>query len=254
MPLFELKRGKNKISAYFYITLWNIYVYFLLFFLASYRILLLIAFSPWWFLFYVALKLCCFIVNILSFSCVGGFVLYFLGFFVSIILVLSLLLLFVGLPGIWLILIITGIWAFFIQSPSLFSLGFFLPLVFLAVVGEVAEFFAGYYGTKRFGGSSKGGWGGIVGGFVGAILGAAFLFGFGAIPGAFAGAFAGCFFVEKVLNAVSTEQAVNAAWGTTLGRLGGMMVKLGLGIWILYTVIPAIMTSAGTSGGQLAVL
>lgn len=190
----------------------------------------------------------------MSLNNAGGSVLYFLGLLVSLLLVLSLVLLFVGLPGIWLILIITGIWAFFVQAPALFSLGFFIPLILLAVIGEVAEFFAGYYGTKRFGGSSKGGLGGIIGGFIGAILGAAFFFGFGAIPGAFAGAFAGCFFVEKILNASSTENAVSAAWGTILGRFGGLMVKLGLGIWILYTVIPAILASAGTSGGQLAAI
>lgn len=178
--------------------------------------------------------------------------LYFLGLFVSLVLILSLILLFVGLPGIWLILIITGVWAFFVQAPSIFSLSFFVPLVLLAVIGEIAEFFAGYYGTKRFGGSSKGGLGGIIGGFIGAIFGAAFLFGFGAIPGAFAGAFAGCFVVEKVLNASSTENAVSAAWGTTLGRFGGLMVKLGLGIWIVYIVIPAIMASVAMGGGQLA--
>ncbi len=64
----------------------------------------------------------------------------------------------------------------------------------------------------------------------------------------------GCFFVEKILNASSTEDAVRAAWGTILGRFGGLMVKLGLGIWILYTVIPAILASAGMSDGQLAAL
>lgn len=171
--------------------------------------------------------------------------LYPLAILVSILLVLALVLLFVGLPGIWVILVITGIWAFFIDAPGIFTLSFFIPLVALAILGEIVEFFAGYYGTKRFGGSSKGGVGGIIGGFAGALFGAAFLMGFGAVIGAFAGAFAGCFLVEKLLNNATTEAAMNAAYGTTLGRMGGLIVKLGLGIWILTIIIPAIITSVG---------
>lgn len=171
--------------------------------------------------------------------------LYSLAIFVSLLLVLMLLLLFLGLPGIWAILAITGCWAFFVDAPHIFSFSFFIPLIVLAAIGEVVEFFAGYYGTKKFGGTSRGGLGGIIGGFIGAILGAPLLFGFGAVVGAFAGAFAGCLLTEIVFNKMQFKTAVNSAWGTTLGRMGGLIVKLGIGIWILFTVVPAIVNSAG---------
>lgn len=171
--------------------------------------------------------------------------LYAMSIIVSIILVLCLALLFVGLPGIWASIAIAGVWAFCVDAQAMLSFSFFIPIILMATMAEVAEFCISYYGTKKFGGSSKGGFAGIIGGFIGAIFGAAFLFGFGAVLGAFGGGFIGCFLYEKIINKTTGSTAINAAWGTTLGRLGGLIVKLGLGIWILTILVPAVIASAG---------
>ena len=106
-----------------------------------------------------------------------GLVLYAMSIIVSIILVLCLALLFVGLPGIWASIAIAGVWAFCVDAQAMLSFSFFIPIILMATMAEVAEFCISYYGTKKFGWSSKGGLAGIIGGFIGAIFGAAFLFG-----------------------------------------------------------------------------
>lgn len=152
--------------------------------------------------------------------------------------VLSLMLIFFGLPGTWVIIGIAGLWAAFSGTTAL-GWQFFALAVGLAGLGELVEFFAGYYGAKRFGGSSKGSVGGIIGALIGGFMGASLFFGFGALPGALAGGFAGCFLVEKMRGA-SGSAAANAAFGATLGRFGGFVVKLGIGIGLICLSAPLI--------------
>jgi uncharacterized protein YqgC (DUF456 family) len=154
------------------------------------------------------------------------------------LMILSLMLIFLGLPGTWVIIGIVGVWAAF-AAPGMFGWGFFLTIIALAALGEVMEFMAGYYGGKRFGGSSKGSIGGMIGAIAGGILCAPLFFGFGALPGALAGGFAGCFVVEK-MQGVSGKDAARAAFGATLGRFGGFVVKLGIGIGIIWLSAPRI--------------
>lgn len=158
------------------------------------------------------------------------------------LMVLSLMLIFFGLPGNWVILGLAGGWAFFTSSPQL-DWQFFVLLAALAGVGEVIEFLAGHFGVKRFGGSGKGSLGGIIGAIIGAILCAPLFFGFGALPGALGGGFLGCYLVEK-LRGAPHAQAARAAYGATLGRLGGFVVKLGIGIGMIWLSAPRIF--AGT--------
>lgn len=158
------------------------------------------------------------------------------------LMIFSLMLIFLGLPGNWLILALAGLWAFFADSVHL-GWQFFVLAAGLAGLGEVVEFLAGYYGAKRFGGTKKGSMGGIVGAIVGGIVGAPFLFGFGALPGALAGGFAGCFCMEK-LHGASGGAAASSALGSTLGRFGGFVVKLSIGIGIIWMAAPLIWKSA----------
>lgn len=155
---------------------------------------------------------------------------------------LSLMLIFLGLPGTWVIIGLAGLWAAF-SGTGVFGWQFFSLVVALAAAGEAAEFLAGHYGSKKYGGSSKGSIGGMVGALVGAILCAPLFFGFGALLGALAGAYAGCFIVEK-LNGANGHAAARAAFGATLGRFGGFVVKLGIGIGIIWLAAPRIWPGA----------
>ena len=159
----------------------------------------------------------------------------------TVLLILALFLIILSLPGTWVILGLTGLWAAFVDGPD-FTPRFFIILAALAAAGEIAEFFAGHFGAKKFGGSNKGSVGGIIGAIIGAIFCAPFLFGLGALLGALAGGFLGCWLVERN-RGMPNKEALRAAFGATLGRFGGFMIKLGVGITMLVFAIPAIWAS-----------
>jgi uncharacterized protein YqgC (DUF456 family) len=158
------------------------------------------------------------------------------------LLVASLFLIIFSLPGTWVILGLTGLWAAFVDGPA-FTTQFFLILAGLALLGEIAEFFAGHWGAKKFGGSNKGSMGGMIGAIIGAIVCAPILFGLGALLGALGGGFLGCWLVERH-RGMANKNALRAAFGATLGRFGGFIIKLGVGVTMLVLSIPAIWASA----------
>ena len=158
-----------------------------------------------------------------------------------VLMTLSLFLIFLGLPGTWSILGIAVAWGVLTNAPD-FSWPFLLFLLCLAVVGEVAEFAATYFGAKKYGGSGKGSVSGMIGAVIGGILGAPLLFGFGALFGALVGGFSGCWLVER-LSGKDSAAALNAALGATLGRFGGFVVKLGVGIGMIWLIVPRLWSS-----------
>ena len=157
------------------------------------------------------------------------------------VMVLSLMLLFLGLPGNWVIFCLALLWSLFAAATP-FPWSFFILLAVLGGIGEAAEFLAGHFGAKRFGGTNKGSLGGMVGALVGGILCAPLLFGFGALLGVLGGCFLGCFIVERG-RGMETGLAIRAASGSTLGRFGGFVAKLGVGIAMLWLCIPKIWGS-----------
>lgn len=164
------------------------------------------------------------------------------------LMLLSLFLLLLGLPGNWVIFGLALAWSIF--SKAAFGWSFFGLLLGLAIVGEVLEFAAAHFGGKRFGGTSKGSLGGIIGALVLGIMCAPLFFGLGALLGALAGGFLGSFIFEK-MNGMQTPKALKAAFGTMLGRFGGFLAKLGIGISLIALSAPRIWQSAsgGAEGG-----
>lgn len=152
------------------------------------------------------------------------------------LMVLSLSLIIFGLPGTWVILGIIAAWNF-LSGAVVLGWQFFLLLALLAALGEVLELGAGYLGARKFGGSNKGSLGGMIGALAGALLCAPLFFGLGALLGALAGGFAGCFVVEKGRGA-SSGAAAKAAFGATLGRFGGLVIKLGIGVGMIALAAP----------------
>lgn len=144
----------------------------------------------------------------------------------------SLLLLFVGLPGTWGVIAIVALWALFGNSEP-FTWSFFLLIIGLAALGELAEFMAQYYGAKKYGGTARGSLGGMVGALLGGILLAPFFFGLGALLGALGGGYVGCYVTEN-FRGMPARSAHQAALGCTIGRFSGFIVKLGLGIAIIW--------------------
>ena len=92
-----------------------------------------------------------------------GFILLVIGFWV---------LNFFGLPGNWLIIDVAALWIWLGPQQFQFSWWLLLVLLVMAVMGEVIEFAASVFGTKKMGGSSRGATLSVFGSIIGAIMGA----------------------------------------------------------------------------------
>jgi uncharacterized protein YqgC (DUF456 family) len=125
---------------------------------------------------------------------------------------IGLLLIPFGLPGLWVILL--GIIGYgWITDFRTVSTGFLILAIALALLGEVLESWIGFRFAKRYGGSSRAGWGALVGGLIGAIV----------------GAFVGAALFEYT-KARQAEGSVRAGWGAVLGRAAAVAIKMGLGV------------------------
>jgi uncharacterized protein YqgC (DUF456 family) len=132
-----------------------------------------------------------------------------------------------GLPGLWLILLgIIGYgWLTDFRTLSVWFLGLAIVLAFL---GEVLESWIGFRFARRYGGSSRAGWGALVGGLIGAIVGVPVPI-VGSVVGGFAGAFVGAALFEYT-RARQSGVAAKAGWGAVLGRAAAAAIKMAIGV------------------------
>jgi uncharacterized protein YqgC (DUF456 family) len=132
-----------------------------------------------------------------------------------------------GLPGLWVILL--GIIGYgWLTDFRTMSAGFLILAIALALLGEVLESWIGFRFAKRYGGSSRAGWGALVGGLVGAIMGVPIPI-IGSVIGGFVGAFVGAALFEYT-KARHAQGSVKAGWGAVLGRAAAVAIKMGLGV------------------------
>jgi uncharacterized protein YqgC (DUF456 family) len=141
--------------------------------------------------------------------------------------VIGLLLIPFGLPGLWVIL--AGIIGYgWITNFRTLSTGFLVLAIALALLGEVLESWVGFRFAKRYGASSRAGWGALVGGLVGAVVGVPIPI-IGSVIGGFVGAFIGAAVFEYT-KARQAQGSVRAGWGAVLGRAAAVAIKMGLGV------------------------
>jgi uncharacterized protein len=117
----------------------------------------------------------------------------------------------------------------------------------LALVGEVVEFLSGQWGTRRFGGSRRAGWGALIGGIVGAVVGGIPIPVIGSIVMSFVGTFVGAVIGE--MSAQRGAPDVRVGLGALLGRAVGVATKLGLGIVILIASVTVVLVRASAGQG-----
>ncbi|MGH7509709.1 MAG: DUF456 domain-containing protein [Gemmatimonadales bacterium] len=145
-----------------------------------------------------------------------------------------------GLPGLWVILLgILGYgWLTDFQTLSMWFLGL---MIGLAILGEVFEAWIGFGYAKKYGGSSRAGWGALVGGLVGAIVGVPIPI-VGSVVGGFVGAFVGAALFEYTRGR-RFQGSAKAGWGAVLGRAAAAAVKTGVGVvmvvWALFVALRA---------------
>jgi uncharacterized protein len=141
--------------------------------------------------------------------------------------IVGLLLIPFGLPGLWVILL--GIIGYgWITDFRTIGTGFLILAIALALLGEILESWVGFRFAKRYGGSSRAGWGALVGGLIGGVIGVPVPI-IGSVVGGFVGAFVGAAVFEYT-KARHAEGSVRAGWGAVLGRAAAVAIKMGLGV------------------------
>jgi uncharacterized protein YqgC (DUF456 family) len=135
-----------------------------------------------------------------------------------------------GLPGLWLIVLgVLGYgWLTDFRTVGVATIGI---VVALAAVGEIVEAWLGFRVARRYGGSARAGWGALVGGIAGAVVGVPVPL-IGSVIGAFLGSFAGAAVFEYTRSR-AVAGATRAGWGAVVGRAAAAAVKVGLGIVIV---------------------
>lgn len=159
----------------------------------------------------------------------GAMILLALALFASLLLVP------LGLPGLWLMV---GVALLFdaLAAGVDFGLVVLVGVTVLALVAELVEFGLGGRIARRYGGSRRAEWGAIGGGLMGAIIGFPVPV-IGPMIGAFVGAFVGALVAELSLQR-GARAATRVATGALVGRVLAVVVKIGIGavmaVWLLW--------------------
>jgi len=134
-----------------------------------------------------------------------------------------------GLPGLWVMVmgIIAYGWLTDFRTVSALVIGLVLAI---AALGEIIENWLGFRFAKRYGGSSRSGWGALLGGIVGAIIGVPVAI-VGSVIGAFLGSFVGATLFEYSYSR-HAGVATRAGWGAVVGRAAAAAMKIALGLVI----------------------
>ncbi len=143
------------------------------------------------------------------------------------IMVLSLFLTPLGLPGNWLMIAVLAAATFFGEVGVVVM----VASLAIALVGELVEFWIVKRYNLRYGGSNRAFWGAIVGGLVGAFVGLPVPV-IGSIIAGIAGSFAGAVLVTYA-EARTLSSATRVGWGVMLGRVWSAAAKTAAGLTIL---------------------
>jgi hypothetical protein len=134
-----------------------------------------------------------------------------------------------GLPGLW-VMVLGVIGYGWLTGFHTVGVATIAIVVGLALLGEVVEWWLGFWFAERYGGSRRAGWGALLGGIVGAVVGVPVPV-IGSVIGAFVGSFIGAAAFEYTRQ-LSAGVALRAGWGAVLGRAAAAALKVALGLAI----------------------
>ena len=125
-----------------------------------------------------------------------------------------------GLPGLWVMVggILAYGWLTGFRSVGAIMIAIILGIAFLA---EIIDNWLGFHFAKRYGGSTRSGWGALLGGLVGAVIGVPIAL-IGSVIGAFVGSFIGAalFELSYSRHAGVAAAALKIALGIVLAVIG----------------------------------
>jgi len=149
----------------------------------------------------------------------------------GIISLAGLVLTIINLPGIWLIYgasLVAGIMDKFQNITPLILVVLFI----LCLASTFADNIAAALGAKKFGGTGWGMAGAVIGGIVGIFI--------GGVWGIFLGPLVGAVLFEMLFAKKDMITSLKAGWGTFIGILISMILKLGLSVGIIIFTITKI--------------
>jgi len=158
--------------------------------------------------------------------------------------VLGLVLIPFGLPGT--IIIFASVLIYAVATDFLGGVGVVLVVILglLTLISETADNWLTALGARQYGASRAAMWLSLLGGLTGAILiggPLAFVLGpFGPIAGGFAGAFLVVVLYEYS-QGKEPRAALRAGWGTFVGRLAGIVLKVVIAVTMIVTVAIAVL-------------
>lgn len=143
---------------------------------------------------------------------------------------LGVLLTAVTLPGIWLMVIVAMLCAWW--QPDLYSIWTLLSVVGIGIAAEIAEMLSSAAGSAKTGGSKSGIIGSLVGSLIGLILGTVLIPIpiVGSIIGAVAGAGLGAGIAERGIAKRSWGESYQSGKGAAVGRALASVIKTGFAI------------------------
>jgi hypothetical protein len=172
----------------------------------------------------------------------------FISLLLILVLLASWLLNWLGLPGNWLIVMVTAVYAYFVPAGSPGAIGWYtvMALLVLAVLGEILEFVAGAMGVAKLGGSRRGAVMALVGSFIGAIVGVVI-----GLPIPLVGSIVAAVLLASVgalIGAMLGERGHGRSFGESWrigkgafwGRLFGTLGKTGIGAIMIAVVVVAL--------------
>lgn len=150
-----------------------------------------------------------------------------LGLVIAAVMALAIILIPLGLPGLWIMVAIVGVGAWLGEVS-----GWILATALaLAAIAELAEWLVVQRLNVRYGGSPRAFWGAVIGGFVGVLVGAPVPV-IGSVIAGFLGSFIGAAAVTYH-EAGDVAAARRVGWGVVVGRALSAGLKVGAGIVIL---------------------
>jgi uncharacterized protein len=142
-----------------------------------------------------------------------------------------------GLPGNWLIIASTALFAWWRWNDHLFSIYTLIAITLLAVLAEVLEFFLGLAAAKKAGATRRGAWGALLGALFGGILGTFLILIpiLGTLLGSALGAGLGAW-VFELSSGKNRAQVARVGVSAGIGRFLGSVAKIALGL-LIYLIV-----------------
>ncbi len=142
-----------------------------------------------------------------------------------------------ALPGNWLIVITTFLFAWWRWDDGIFSVYSLVAIIVLALLGELFEFFGGMGGAKKAGAGFRGSVGAVIGAITGAVVGTVIIPVplLGTLVGSSIGAGIGALAFE-LSGERKREEYIRLGFGAGLGQFLGASAKIIVGVLIWFTV------------------